>query len=51
MNALPSEEMVITRAAAEHGLASATELHSAVSTPGVRQLLAILTAFWVYVAF
>jgi hypothetical protein len=51
MNALPSEEMVITRAAAEHGLASATELHSAVSTPGVRQLLAILTTFWVYVAF
>jgi hypothetical protein len=51
MNALPSEEMVITRAAAEHGVASATELHSAVSTPGVRQLLAILTAFWVYVAF
>src|SRR5882757_5159567 len=51
MNALPSEEMVAERAALERGVASDRALHSAVATPGVRQHLVILTAFWIYVAF
>jgi Histidine kinase len=52
MNALPSEEMVITRAAVDDRVAAAAALQSVVSTPGLRrQDLGILTVFWVYVAF
>jgi hypothetical protein len=51
MSALPSDEIRVMELALERGTASASALQSAVPAPGVRQHLAILTAFWIYVAF